>query len=231
MNNENSTNELFPESSAPDPAVQQELPPSTVPAETFEKSSAPAGAEKIITEDTDIVEEVIPDIDAGGARTCGEFLKLQREKLNLSYAEVFEGTRIKEDMIRALENEDFSQLPQPVYVIAYVKRLCQFYNINNALAREFMDELRSRISFDAPEDFSKSVKGSDESEENMRRIRNLAFVAALIIFLFLVLIISGITMVVLNLKRSDHQLEKATPFNEKTLVELQTQPKIAITEL
>ena len=88
MNNENSSNELFPENSAPDPAVQQELPPSAAHAETSEKSSAPAGAEKIITEETDIVEEVIPDIDAGGARTCGEFLKIQREKLNLSYAEV-----------------------------------------------------------------------------------------------------------------------------------------------
>ena len=204
MNNENNGNELFPEGGA---APHQEN--SAAKAQAADSAPAPhprtpapetAKEEKIITEETIIEEAEIPDLDAGGARSCGEFLKLQREKLNLTYADVFEATRIKEDMVRALEEEDFTQLPQPVYVIAYVKRLCHFYNINNALAREFLDRLRAEISFDVPEDVSKSVKGSDESEENMRRIRNLAFAAALVILLLLVLVISGITMVVLNLR-------------------------------
>ena len=236
MNNENTGNELFPEGGAVShsgdgaektPAAENaaNAPLPQTPAPNPEKE------EKIITEETVIEVAEIPDIDAGGARSCGEFLKLQREKLNLTYADVFEATRIKEDMVRALEEEDFTQLPQPVYVIAYVKRLCHFYNINNALAREFLDRLRAEISFDVPEDVSKSVKGSDESEENMRRIRNLALAAAFVILLLLILVISGITMVVLNLRQSGHQLENKPPFSENTLVELQGTPKLVIREL
>ena len=149
----------------------------------------------------------------------------------MSFEEVFEATKIKPDLIAALENEDFSQLPQPVYVIAYVKRLCQFYNINNALAREFLDRLRAEIAFDVPDDVSKSVKGSDESEENMRRIRNLAMAAALILLLLIVLIISGVTMVVVNLRKSGNQLENKPLFNENTLIDLQPKPKLKMTEL
>ena len=223
MNNENGSNELFSENTEMNPV------PRTSPE--FAVQDPERGEEKVITEDTVIEEEQIPDTDACGARSCGEFLKIQREKLSLTYTDVFEATRIKEDILQALEEEDFSKLPQPVYVIAYVKRLCHFYNINNVLAREFLDRLRTEISFDVPDDFSKSVKGSDESEENMRRIRNLALAAVLVIFLFLVLVIAGVTMVIVNLRQSGHQLEEKTPFSENTLVELQPKPKLRITEL
>lgn len=224
MNNDNNS-ELF--------TAADEIKTAVPQPERFVSSpgATPQSVFPVITEDTVIEEEVIPDIDAGGARSCGEFLRLQRERLNLSCEEVFEATKIKPDLIIALENEDFSQLPQPVYVIAYVKRLCQFYNINNALAREFLERLRAEISFDVPDDVSKSVKGSDESEENMRRIRNLAVVAALVLLLMLLLIISGVTLVVVHLRKSGNQIEKQTPFNENTLVELQPKPKLKMTEL
>ena len=226
MNNDNSS-ELFSSSDEIRPATS--VPPQEAPSQ-----EAPARSEaevSVITEDTVIEDSVIPDIDAGSARSCGEFLRQQRERLGLTYNEVFESTKIKPDLVAALEKEDFSQLPQPVYVIAYVKRLCQFYNINNALAREFLDRLRAEIAFDVPEDVSKSVKGSDESEENMRRIRNLAVAAALIFLLLAILIISGITMVVINLRKSGNQIEKQPPFSENTLVELQPKPKLRMTEL
>ena len=226
MNNDNSS-ELFSSSDEIRPAPS--VPPQgTPPPEAPSRSEA---ENSVITEDTVIEDSVIPDIDAGSARSCGEFLRQQRERLGLTYNEVFEATKIKPDLVAALENEDFSQLPQPVYVIAYVKRLCQFYNINNALAREFLDRLRAEIAFDVPDDVSKSVKGSDESEENMRRIRNLAVAAALIFLLLTILIISGITMVVINLRKSGNQIEKQPPFSENTLVELQPKPKLRMTEL
>ena len=226
MNDENNNNELFPE----DGSFGTVSSSSTVPE--------PAAGEKngsneyaVVTGENPAAAGEIPDIDAEGAGTCGEFLRIQREKLNLSYEDVFEGTKLKPDMIRALEEEDFSRLPEPVYIIAYVKRLCHFYNVNNALAREFLDELRNRIAFDVPEDFSKSVKGSDVSEENMRRIRNLALAAASLMLLLLLLIVFGVTLVVMNLRKTENQLENGKKFNSSTLIELQPKVKLKITEL
>ena len=228
MNNENGSNELFSET-MPAASAAKEIEPASV--QEVAETAVSNDSRRVITEDMVIEETPIPETDACGARSCGEFLKIQRERLNLTYAQVFAATRIKSDMIKALEEEDFSMLPQPVYVIAYVKRLCQFYNINNALAREFVSKLRDEICFDVPEDFSKSVKGSDVSEENMRRIRNLALAAALVIFLVLLLIISGITMVVVSLRNADNQFGDKGTYSENTLVDLQSKPKLRITEL
>jgi cytoskeletal protein RodZ len=185
----------------------------------------------VLTEDSIVEEPVIPDVDAGSARSCGEFLRLQREKQNLSYQDVFEKTRLKPEVIRALEEEDLEQLPAPVYVVAYVKRLCQFYNVNNALAREFSERLREKITFDVPENIQKAFKVTDISKENMRRIRNMVVVVLLILGLLLILTVTGVTMVIINLNRADNRLEKKTPFSEKTLIELQTKPKLQMTEL
>ena len=226
MNNDNGTNELFSDTAPAAPAAETE---SQVIQANAPRGEKPRENSVVITEDMVIEEPQLPETDACGARSCGEFLKIQRERLNLTYADVFAATRIKSDMVKALEEEDFSMLPQPVYVIAYVKRLCHFYNINNALAREFVERMRTEISFDVPDDFSKSVKGSDESEENMRRIRNLALAAALVIFLVLLLLISGITMVVISLRNSDQG--KSGIYSENTLVDLQSKPKLKITEL
>ena len=236
MDEENRSNELLPDAETePAQAAPQTAPeapaPSVVPARPAPPASPEAPAGRVITEDDPIVEPELPETDSGGARSCGAFLKLQRERLNCSVETVFRETKIKPEIITALENEDFSLLPQPVYVIAYVKRLCRFYNVNNALAREFLDRLRESIVFDVPEDLSRSVKGSDAGEENLRRMRSLALAAVSIILLLVLLAGAGVTVAVLNLRRSGRQMESKKEFSENTLLELQPKPRLRITEL
>ena len=225
MNDDNNS-ELFSAGGS-----EEQSAPVTRESKAVTGAEKPSGSVQIITENTVVEEIEIPDIDAGGAKSCGEFLRQQRERLKYSCEEVFSATKIKPDLIRALEEEDFSRLPQPVYVIAYVKRLCQFYNINNALAREFLDRLRQEIDFDVPEDMSKNVKGSDESEENRRRIRTFAIVAGIVVTALVLIIVFGVTAVVYNLRKSGSSLEKTPVFNENTLVEMQVVPKLKMTEL
>ena len=241
MDEENRGNELFPEietgtakeppRSDPGVVAASEVSASAAPAAPAASASPEAPAGRVITEDDPLIEPELPETDSGGARSCGAFLKLQRERLNYSVETVFRETKIKPEIITALENEDFTQLPQPVYIIAYVKRLCRFYNVNNALAREFLDRLRGAIVFDVPEDLSKSVKGSDTGEDNLRRMRNLALAAVSIILLLVLLVGAGVTVAVLNLRRSGRQMENKKEFSESTLLELQAKPKLRITEL
>ena len=248
MDEENRDNELFPDTetgtaqepprTAPEvPAPSAAAAPPAVPETSAVAASCavpvssgvPAG--RGLTEDDPVVEPERPETDSGGARSCGAFLKLQRERLNYSVETVFRETKIKPEIITALEAEDFSALPQPVYVIAYVKRLCRFYNVNNALAREFLDRLRKAIVFDVPEDLSKSVKGSDAGEDNLRRMRSLALAAVSVILLLVLLAGAVVTVAVINLRRSGRQMENKKEFSENTLLELQAKPKLRITEL
>lgn len=234
MDEENSGNELFPdigsEAAQEPPRTAPEVPAKPeVPASSAPPAVPEASAGRVITEDDPITEPELPETDSGGARSCGAFLKLQRERLNYSVETVFKETKIKPEIIIALENEDFSLLPQPVYIIAYVKRLCRFYNVNNALAREFLDRLRGSIVFDVPEDLSKSVKGSDAGEDNLRRMRSLALAAVSVVLLLMLLTGIVVTVAVLNLR--GRQLETKKEFSENTLLELQEKPKLKITEL
>ena len=82
-----------------------------------------------------------------------------------------------------------------------------------------------------PEDLSKSVKGSDDGGEYLRRMRNLALVAVVIFLLLLFLIGTGVTVAVVNLRRPGGRLEKKTEFSENTLLELQPKPRLKITEV
>lgn len=236
MDEENRGNELFPDietgTAQEPPRTAPERPaPTEVPASSAPPAVPEAPEGRVITEDDPIVEPELPEIDSGGAQSCGAFLKLQRERLNYSPETVFRETKIKPEIIAALENEDFSALPQPVYVIAYVKRLCRFYNVNNALAREFLDRLRESIVFDVPEDLSRSVKGSDTGEDNLRRVRSLALAAVSVILLLMLLTGIVVTVAVLNLRRSGQRMENKKEFSENTLLELQQKPKLRITEL
>ena len=203
-------------------APRTELPPEGTPAPS---------KRAVLTEDSIVEEPVIPDVDAGSARNCGEFLRLQREKLNLTLQDVYEKIRLKPEVVQALEEEDLDRLPSPVYVVAYVKRLCQLYNVNNSLAREFSENLQKKIAFEVPDDVQKAFKVTGGSRENIRRIHNMAVVVLLVFSLLLILTVTGITLVIVNLSRADHRLDKKTPFSEKTLIELQTKPKLQMTEL
>lgn len=51
----------------------------------------------------------------------GEKLRQTREEQGLSLADVEERTRIRRDLLEALENEDYSRLPEPVYVRGFVR--------------------------------------------------------------------------------------------------------------
>ena len=121
MNDENNGGELFP---APEPAAPRE-PDRNVPASPLPEDAASSG--KIIREGEFTGEEKLPETDACGAGSCGEFLRLQRERLGYSVEQVFEETKLKPEIVTALEAEDFGRLPGPVYIIAYVKRLCRFW--------------------------------------------------------------------------------------------------------
>ena len=54
-------------------------------------------------------------------RTPGAALRMAREKRRLSIADVVEATRIKPHIIAALESDDYSVIPAPLYGKGFIK--------------------------------------------------------------------------------------------------------------
>lgn len=64
--------------------------------------------------------------------TTGQILQEARVKKDLSLDQVSLSTRINKHFIEDLENDDDSNLPSAVYIIAYIKTLAKLYEIDYA---------------------------------------------------------------------------------------------------
>ena len=71
----------------------------------------------------------------------GPALREARERQQLSYSQVEEGTKIRSRYIRALEEEDFAVLPGPTYTKGFLRAYADYLGLDGNL---FIDEFNSR---------------------------------------------------------------------------------------
>ena len=63
-------------------------------------------------------------------QTIGELLQQEREKKKLSLIELSQKTRIRQNYLEALENNDFDLLPSAIFVKAYIKSYARVLGID-----------------------------------------------------------------------------------------------------
>lgn len=62
-------------------------------------------------------------------KTVGQILRETREKKGLTVAQAVEGTRSKSQFIQALEEDDFSRFPAPIYARGFIKIYAEFLGL------------------------------------------------------------------------------------------------------
>ncbi len=77
-------------------------------------------------------------------RTVGQILKEEREAKFYSLDEIEKATKIRKELLKALEEDDYSKLPPPTFVQGFIKNYGKFLglNVEKLLAifrREFSD--------------------------------------------------------------------------------------------
>lgn len=199
---------------------------------------APAGIEEIreVPPDPHAVAEPAPGLrpqfsDVAGEESFGQYLKALRLRNNFTIDEIAEETKIRSDYLTALEAEDFGSLPQPVYVLGYVRKLCTLYHVDAKRADEITCGLRALLEYEIPEDISKSVIDHEISEENERKIRQLILIMVAAVVLVVLVLVAGGVLLLAGLRGASHPADSAAAFNESRLIELQGTPKVDITEL
>lgn len=73
-------------------------------------------------------------------------LKELRESRGISFKEVVEATRVSPVMLEALEGDDFSRLPEPVYARAFLKSYAQVLEIDDRELLERYEACRSQVA-------------------------------------------------------------------------------------
>ena len=188
-------------------------PAAETPAAPAEKPQAPHCSEAFL---------------AGGS--FGTILHRMRVQCGKELQEISAETRIPLVYLQALEAEDCKNLPQPVYVLGFIRKLCDIYGVPREKADELTADLREKLEYELPADINKSVVDRDFSEENDRKLRQLTIALAVIVLLILGGLTSG-TVWLVNTLRSRTQTVQGPSFNQETLLELQPKPKLQVTEL
>jgi hypothetical protein len=130
----------------------------------------------------------------GGAYPPSHMLREARVRAGLTPEQVSRTTKIKEDFIVALENDDESSFPPKVFVTAYAKQLCKLYKVDPAPVVEgFEKEMASRDNgHKVPDEILQDIDSGKQinmrEEERLKRI----FKTALISIVAIVLLILGL---------------------------------------
>lgn len=113
------------------------------------------------------IDKRIEKFSDGSSQSYGEVLRKNREKHGISLTEVAKDLHIREDILLALENEDFSKIPPQGYSRNMIKSYSRLLGLNaNKITEMFLDA-------DYSYKLSKKRKSMQEiSIENKKRIPN-----------------------------------------------------------
>lgn len=158
---------------------------------------------------------------------AARILEEARCRMGLTPADVEEITKIRAIYVNALEQGDFSELPQPVYTLAYLRRLCELYGLSKD-DEEQITAPWSELQFETPDNYSTTVY-SDESGDNRNVIRKLEIAIFSIIALAVIaLVVSGVILLV-SFVRNNVGGSKVS-FDEAEIVKIQPVQKLKVSE-
>ena len=211
-----SEGELF--DNLPDPAeekatyrLRRDTPPPEPTAEEAPAVEAEAPEDPVVTAEpeapprVEFAPEPEPDpaprrrkVALPRAGSLGQTLAELRRRNRMELSDVADETRIKQSYLEALENDTFSELPQMVYVLAYVKKLCGVYGVSSDDAEELIADLREQLAYEIPEDIDKSVICREQDEETRRKLQQISIALIAGAALIVLLLVIGATTLILR---------------------------------
>ena len=153
-------------------------------------------------------------------------LKEARTSAGISPDDVEEATQIRAHYLVALENGDYDRLPQPVYVLAYLRKLCELYDISAAEEAELVKPWRD-IPYELPDadKLSNSVQRDDDDTDRkaVQRFGISLFSAGALIIIGIVVLI-----VVLIVSYFSGKDIPETAFRNSRLLDIQPKPQLTV---
>src|SRR6185437_2291043 len=86
-------------------------------------------------------------MDRADDRVNGDRLRRERTRRRLTLAQVAQATKIRERYLAAIENDDFEDLPNPVFAVGFIQIYARFLGLNPG---PFVDTFKERIASTQP---------------------------------------------------------------------------------
>lgn len=161
----------------------------------------------------------------------GAYLRELRIRTNRTIQEIAEETKIRADYLEWLEAEDYTHLPQPVYVLGYIRKLCNLYGLDRDQADLLTAGLREKLEYELPEDLTKITIDREINEEDTRKTRQLMLLLIGGAVLVVVILVTAGILLLAGLGSRSTGTGPGGTFEAETLLRLQDSPKLETTEL
>ena len=153
-------------------------------------------------------------------------LQAARCAAGLSLEDVEKATQIRPHHLQALENGDYDSLPRPVYVLAYLRKLCELYDVPEEEEDLLVKPWRN-FPCELPENLTASVQ--PDTENPQRKVLHQIEVALLAIGGIIILGIIVLIVVLIVSYINKNNVPELT-INNTELLKLQEKPQLKIPE-
>ncbi len=166
------------------------------------------------------------DFSTEDKKEVSRILKEARKSSGLSLESVEKSTQIRAHYIVALEEADYDNLPQPVYVLAYLRKLCNLYNITAEEEDSLIRPWRN-IPCELPENLNAAVQQDEENNNRqvLYRIEIILLAAGALILIGIITLV--IVLIVSYFSGKDLP---QTSFENSRVLELQSPPVLEVPE-
>lgn len=160
-------------------------------------------------------------------KEMGHYLKEIRLAEKMPADQVCDATKIRPDYLDALEAGDASELPQAIYVLAYIRKLCDVYSVDTSRLDDFFNDLRDGFSYELPENINKSIVGHESDDEQQKKVRRLAIALISAASFLALVIVAGIVLLCVGIARSGF-FKSSAALGESEIVALQGKPLLQL---
>ena len=84
------------------------------------------------------------------AEELGKLLRQNREQQQLSLGDVSEHLKLPARQVEALENADFSKLPEPVFVRGFLRSYGRYLNLDETVLNNYLEQIVAPSQFPSP---------------------------------------------------------------------------------
>ncbi len=183
------------------PDTGEDLFDHVEPPEENDQTDKPETADADESEATDN-DNIVISLPSAEGLSIGDQLKNARLSQNRTIDDVAQTTRIRNDFIERIEENDFSKLPTAaIFTKSFIKSLCREYNLDSDhIISEFDKEVIKENSADikSPEDHSaqtKNFRRDDTDAALLRKQTSLKFAWIITLLIFCIAVITLIYVV------------------------------------
>ena len=141
-------------------------------------------------------------------KTIGEVLRLARTNQGLTLEELHKKTEIQLDMLEAMENDDFDQLPSPFYTRSFLRKYAWAVELDERIVLDAYDS-RSMITYEEVDVDEEELTGRRRSSKKNKT----SFLPLFYFILFALSIVIFVTYYVWNYLQTQPERSSASSYS------------------